>query len=167
MVGSPGCGRIALTHSARTLPGVSFPSSVVRSIIRIARSSAHIFDAFLIDRRFRAVDPLLDPDLVHGGHPAEQVPERSGPRSHARMSSFARSRAGLSGCLVAVMGRRGYTSVSRDPGAAGRPQWPNPDNAHQASVRQQTTVKCSPEARQHSGETADSARSGRNSSLNI
>ena len=38
-------------HSARTLPGVSFPSSVVRSIIRIARSSAQTLDAFLIERR--------------------------------------------------------------------------------------------------------------------
>ena len=51
IVGSPACGRIALAHSARILPGVSFPSSVVRSIIRIARSSAHSFDAALIERR--------------------------------------------------------------------------------------------------------------------
>ena len=53
IVGSPGSGCIPLAHSARTLPGVSFPSSVVRSIIRIARSSAQSFDAFLIDRRLR------------------------------------------------------------------------------------------------------------------
>ena len=42
-VGSDGSGRSALAHNARTLPGVSWPSSVVRSIIRIARSSAKLF----------------------------------------------------------------------------------------------------------------------------
>ena len=77
MVGSPGCGCIALTHIARILPGVSFPSRVVRSIIRIARSSAHIFEAFLIDRRFSEVDALLDADLVDGRDPSQQAPEGS------------------------------------------------------------------------------------------
>ena len=50
MDGSPGSGRMALRTERRTLPGVSLPSSVVRSIIRMARSSAHTFDAFLIER---------------------------------------------------------------------------------------------------------------------
>ena len=49
MLGSAGSGCMPLAHRARTLPSVSLPSSVVRSIIRIARSSAHSFDAFLID----------------------------------------------------------------------------------------------------------------------
>ncbi len=39
-VGSAGSGRIALVQRALTLPGVSCPSRVVRSTIRIARSSA-------------------------------------------------------------------------------------------------------------------------------
>ena len=43
-------GRTAFALSARTLPGVSAPSSVVRSIIRIASSRAKIFDSRLIDR---------------------------------------------------------------------------------------------------------------------
>src|SRR2546422_7315876 len=47
---SPGLGRIALAHRAATLPGVSDPSSVVRSMQRIARSSAHSFEDFLIER---------------------------------------------------------------------------------------------------------------------
>ena len=64
--GRPAADAIALAHSARTLPGVSFPSSVVRSIIRIARSRAHSFEAFLIDRCFSAVDPRLDADLACG-----------------------------------------------------------------------------------------------------
>src|SRR5438093_1432485 len=50
MVASPAFGRIALAHIAATLPGVSAPSSVVRSMHRTARSSAHSFDDFLIER---------------------------------------------------------------------------------------------------------------------
>src|SRR5713226_9377838 len=50
MLGSPGLGRMPLAQRAATLPGVSLPSSVVRSMHRMARSSAHSFDAFLIER---------------------------------------------------------------------------------------------------------------------
>src|SRR5213080_4319250 len=50
MVASPAFGRIALAYIAATLPGVSAPSSVVRSMHRTARSSAHSFDDFLIER---------------------------------------------------------------------------------------------------------------------
>src|SRR3990170_1201753 len=48
--GSTGSGRTAFEQSAATLPGVSAPSSVVRSIIRTASSNACSFDSFLIDR---------------------------------------------------------------------------------------------------------------------
>src|SRR3954451_1972012 len=41
---------MAFAHRAETLPGVSAPSRVVRSIIRIARSSAASFAPFLIER---------------------------------------------------------------------------------------------------------------------
>src|SRR5467141_3409721 len=47
---SPGLGRMPLAQRAATLPGVSEPSSVVRSMHRMARSSAHSFDDFLIER---------------------------------------------------------------------------------------------------------------------
>src|SRR4029077_1267538 len=50
---SPGFGRIALAQRAATLPGVSEPSRVVRSIQRMARSRAHSFDDFLIERLAR------------------------------------------------------------------------------------------------------------------
>src|SRR6184192_4390843 len=50
IVRSPGLGRIALAHMAATLPGVSAPSSVVRSMHRTARSSAHSLEDFLIER---------------------------------------------------------------------------------------------------------------------
>ena len=50
-------GRLAGACPWRTArgpcPSVSLPSSVVRSIIRIARSSAQTFDSFLIERRLR------------------------------------------------------------------------------------------------------------------
>src|SRR5439155_25844564 len=51
MDGSVGSGRTAFVASACTLPGVSAPSSVVRSVIRIASSSANSFASFLIERR--------------------------------------------------------------------------------------------------------------------
>src|SRR5229473_367607 len=47
---SPGLGRMPLAQRAATLPGVSEPSSVVRSMQRMARSSAQSFDDFLIER---------------------------------------------------------------------------------------------------------------------
>ena len=48
--GSDGSGVIALATSERTLPGVSAPSSVVRSMSSMILSSAHAFDVVLIDR---------------------------------------------------------------------------------------------------------------------
>jgi hypothetical protein len=42
---------MAFEQSAAIFPGVSEPSSVVRSIIRTARSSAKSFDSRLIERR--------------------------------------------------------------------------------------------------------------------
>src|SRR5918996_3422027 len=50
IVGSVGSGRTAFEHTAVTLPGVSAPSSVVRSAHRTARASAYRFDSRLIDR---------------------------------------------------------------------------------------------------------------------
>src|SRR5919108_1786104 len=50
-VRSDGSGRIAFEQRAAILPGVSAPSSVVRSIMRTARSRAKSFDSRLMDRR--------------------------------------------------------------------------------------------------------------------
>ena len=62
--GSAGSGWIAFAASAATLPGVSAPSSVVRSIIRTASSSACelglLLDRALGERR----GALLERDLV-------------------------------------------------------------------------------------------------------
>src|SRR6266480_1110035 len=48
--GSRGLGRMAFEHIATILPTVSVPSRVVRSVHRIARSSAHSLASRLIDR---------------------------------------------------------------------------------------------------------------------
>src|SRR6478735_492570 len=125
MVGSPGCGRIALTHIARILPGVSFPSSVVRSIIEIARLSAHSFDAFLIERRLSASTRASTPTWSTAVTRPSRLPSGPGRPSQARMSSSARSRTGESGRRVAVMGRRGYTrfSATRSASSAHPGEW--------------------------------------------
>src|SRR6478736_4506707 len=49
-VGSSGSGRTAFEHIATILPTVSEPSRVVRSVQRIARSSAQSLALRLIDR---------------------------------------------------------------------------------------------------------------------
>src|SRR6266550_9257158 len=49
-VGSSGSGRTAFEHMATILPIVSEPSRVVRSVQRIARSSAQSLASRLIDR---------------------------------------------------------------------------------------------------------------------
>src|SRR5665647_2523776 len=50
VAGSPGSGAIALAHIDRTLPSVSAPSSVVRSIMLMAVSMAQAFEVVLMER---------------------------------------------------------------------------------------------------------------------
>src|SRR2546421_6293528 len=52
--GSAGWGLTALEQRAATFPRVSAPSSVVRSMQRMARSSAQSLEDFLIERLPRA-----------------------------------------------------------------------------------------------------------------
>ena len=73
--GRRGPGRIAFEQSAAILPGVSAPSSVVRSIIRTARSSAKSFDSRLIER-VASRGALLDGDLVDRADPRKPRLER-------------------------------------------------------------------------------------------
>ena len=95
-VGSPGWGCIAFAASARILPGVSFPSSVVRSIIRIARSRAQSFEAFLIERFFRLSTRSSTPTWSTRADAAEQ---RARARQAGRPTSGrARGRARGRGC---------------------------------------------------------------------
>src|SRR5262245_17947266 len=67
--GSDGSGRRPLAHSARTLPGVSCPSSVVRSIMRTARSRANCLAVVLIDRVARPAARASTPTWSTPGRP--------------------------------------------------------------------------------------------------
>ena len=71
-----GSGRIALAHSERTLPGVSAPSSVVRSTIEIAVSIAHALAVVLMLRVASAGRAALGADLVDAGQPVQEPPQR-------------------------------------------------------------------------------------------
>ena len=125
-VGSRRVGVRALAHSERTLPGVSAPSSVVRSIIEIAMSIAHALAVVLIDRVARPAARASAPTwstpgqaVQPGGqgpvgHPAdaEDVARSVGGGGGAHRRSLARPR-GLrpattaDGLRPAIGGRRG------------------------------------------------------------
>src|SRR5690606_6492589 len=68
-VGSAGSGRTAFAASARTFPGVSAPSSVVRSTMRMIVSSAQAFEVVLIDRVLSAAARPSAPTLSTPGSP--------------------------------------------------------------------------------------------------
>src|SRR3954468_3696425 len=114
MVGSPGFGWMPFAHSARTLPGVSFPSSVVRSIIRIARSRAHTFEAFLMLRFCSCATRSSAATWSTGVTRPRRLPSVPGRGSQARTRACAWSRASVSRAAVA-MGRRGYTALPSPP----------------------------------------------------
>ena len=95
MDGSDGSGRSALDDRAATLPGVSAPSSVVRSMQRIARSSACIFVSRLIERfassPARASTPTASIDPTRGirGSRGSAKPLDSGASAVAGSGVFA------------------------------------------------------------------------------
>src|SRR5215475_4003261 len=67
--GSEGSGWRALAHSPRILPGVSAPSSVVRSTMRTAISSAHSLASRLIERVARDAARSCAPTWSTPGRP--------------------------------------------------------------------------------------------------
>src|SRR6186713_1106884 len=71
--GSVGSGWRALAHSARTLPGVSAPSSVVRSTILIAVSIAHALADVLIERVPRTAARASAPTWSTPGNPCRNA----------------------------------------------------------------------------------------------
>ena len=147
MVGSRGSGRSALAHSERTLPGVSAPSSVVRSIIEMAVSIAQALAVVLIERVPSAGGAGLGADLVDPGQAvqpgrqggvgqradAEQVARSGGGGGGAHRRSLARPH-GLahrrpSGWLrPAIAGRSGRRTMSAGSGPARSPLW-SPDES--------------------------------------
>ena len=79
-------GRRAFWQSDATLPGVSLPSSVVRSTIDTAVLKPQSLEPFLMLRVCELGHPLLDPDLIDGSDLVEQLVEaranRCGSGSH-------------------------------------------------------------------------------------
>src|SRR2546423_13425034 len=113
--GSVGSGRRALAHSARTLPGVSAPSSVVRSTIRMARSMPHALAVVLIDR---------------GASPAPRAsaPTRSTPGRPCRNARNVAVEPPRSGIVVTTRPRYGGPRVRTGSGTS-----PGPDTGDRAA----------------------------------
>ncbi len=61
-----GSGRTAFRHSAATLPGVSMPSSVVKSMHEMARLMAARFDVVLMDRVVKVLARASSPTSSTG-----------------------------------------------------------------------------------------------------
>ena len=76
---SDGSGRMPLRQSARTLPSVSFPSSVVRSIIRMASFERPDLAGLLDGTRLERRDALVDAHLVHATDPVQERAGRARP----------------------------------------------------------------------------------------
>src|SRR6476469_10793817 len=70
---SVGSGTSALAARPRTLPGVSAPSRVVRSIIEMAVSMAHALLVVLIERVPRAAARASQPTWSTPGRPCSQL----------------------------------------------------------------------------------------------
>src|SRR5262245_43601121 len=104
IVGSVGSGRTALAHIATTLPGVSLPSRVVRSMQRMARSSAHSLASRLIER--------LASDAARSSRPTAST-------AVTRLTSVAAWAAENRGATEAAAGR----SMSVDGEATSPPNW--------------------------------------------
>ena len=68
-LGSAGSGVTAFATSERTLPGVSAPSSVVRSMSPMIRSRAHAFDVVLMERVPRPAARCSSPTASTPGMP--------------------------------------------------------------------------------------------------
>src|SRR5919107_4337712 len=90
-VGSAGSGRSALADSARTLPGVSEPSSVVRSTIRMARSMAAALAVVLIERVASVAARASTPTLSTPGKPVNTLRRSAGGSSVAVMRAILRT----------------------------------------------------------------------------
>src|SRR5256885_11423737 len=131
---SPGCGRMPLADRAVILPGVSEPSRVVRSMQRIARSSAQSLEDFLIER--------LASETARSSAPTSstlRTPRISDPRwvreRAVPMLGLCDGMKGVSlvagiACLVALAGCRPNqvaqpTSPARSPSASPSPS-PSP-----------------------------------------
>src|SRR6266540_4786786 len=102
--GSTGFGRTALAHIATILLTLSEPSSVVRSMDRIARSRAHSLESRLIER--------LDNEAARSSSPTAST---AAALDTSRAASFDVNRTGL-GCrrsISAACDIRGASSAGK------------------------------------------------------
>jgi hypothetical protein len=96
---SLGSGRIALAQSDRTLPGVSAPSSVVRSIMEMARSIAYALAEVLIDLVPREAARDSRPTASMPGSPCRKR-RRVASEEAASASPATAAAGGLGGMLT-------------------------------------------------------------------
>ena len=85
--GWSGSGRMACAQSDRTLPGVSAPSSVVRSIMETAMSMACSLASFLIERVASTAERRSSPTWSTPGSPKRN--RRSADSSRTASASGA------------------------------------------------------------------------------
>jgi hypothetical protein len=116
VVGSLGSGTSALAARPRTLPGVSAPSSVVRSIIEMAVSIAQALLVVLIERVLRAAARASQPTWSTPGSPCSQLVRA---RLVSRLTP-SRSRArSVGSTAVAVLTGGVYGRAVRQSRSAG------------------------------------------------
>src|SRR5690349_17704532 len=121
---SVGSGRTAFEQRAATLPGVSAPSSVVRSVQRIARSSANSFASRLIDRLAsspaRPSTATWSTEPIRGSRGSSGSSNPRGSAGACAMGASVRSgRVAAKNALLGLLGRirllepsyRGYERV--------------------------------------------------------
>ncbi len=107
-VRSEGSGLTPLAHSDLTLPGVSAPSRVVRSIMEMARSMAYAFAVVLIER---VPSMAARPSRPTASTPGNPCRKRRSAASEAVTSAREASRAAASGPwagTVDMVTRRAY-----------------------------------------------------------
>src|SRR5262245_16528214 len=124
VLGSVGSGCLPLPHSARTLPGVSAPSSVVRSTQRMARSSAYCFEALLMLRVASAAARASAPTWSTPGSPCRN---RRSPASSRTTSAYVSTVAVMPPSLCGR--RRGPGSSAAGPGLEDGPEQREGDRA--------------------------------------
>src|SRR6266508_4563419 len=109
--GSTGFGRTALAHIATILPTVSEPSSVVRSMDRIARSRAHSLESRLIER--------LDNEAARSSSPNSHGPWRPPPHGGVgRSASVTTATQSIRRSPAAIAAATAFRSAQTDTGQA-------------------------------------------------
>src|ERR687893_1877217 len=115
VVGSPGSGRRALAARLRTLPGVSAPSSVVRSTIEMAVSRAQDLAVVLIDRVPRTATRDSAPTWSTPGNPCRKARRAASERVTSRYGAGGSRRGGIAAAGAAGAGTGVLAAFSPAP----------------------------------------------------